>query len=106
MSDDLLTTREAARLLKTSPAMVRRWIKQGRLPATKLGGARYRLSRTQLLRLVERLALQEQAHRGRRADDEDDLWEAAALEAMADEYGPADAIYDDPAALGARPVKL
>jgi excisionase family DNA binding protein len=43
--DQLLTVREAARLLACSEAAIRKWIYQQRLPAVKVG---------RLIRIVER----------------------------------------------------
>ena len=45
---DLLTTAEAAKLLKVSPVTISRWLKQGRLPAYRLGPRAVRIRRTDL----------------------------------------------------------
>ena len=45
---ELLTIREAARFLKVSPLTVRRWLKQGRLPAYRLGPRAIRIRRADL----------------------------------------------------------
>lgn len=38
--DDLVTADEVAELLKVTPVTVRRWVKNGRLPAVRLAGLR------------------------------------------------------------------
>ena len=35
---DFLTVKEAAKILKKHPGTVRRWIREGRIPAQKLSG--------------------------------------------------------------------
>lgn len=46
--DDLLTTTEAARLLKVSPVTITRYLKQGRLRAYHVGPRAIRISRKDL----------------------------------------------------------
>jgi len=45
---DLLTLAEAARMLKVSTVTLRRWIKQGRLPAYHVGPRKVRIRRSDL----------------------------------------------------------
>jgi excisionase family DNA binding protein len=45
---DLLTLNEAAKLLKVSVVTLRRWIKQGRLPAYHVGPRKVRIKRSDL----------------------------------------------------------
>jgi excisionase family DNA binding protein len=45
---DLLTIEEAARLLKVSAVTIHRWLKQGRLPAYRLGPRYVRIRRADL----------------------------------------------------------
>lgn len=47
----LLTVQEVAAALRVDPVTVRRWIKAGRITATKIGGA-YRISATDLERAL------------------------------------------------------
>lgn len=49
---DLLTVREAAGLLKVSAVTIRRWLKQGRLPAQRVGPKAIRISRRDLAALM------------------------------------------------------
>jgi len=46
--DDLLTVPEAAAVLKVSPVTVSRWLRQGRLPAYRLGPRAVRIRRAEL----------------------------------------------------------
>lgn len=46
--DDLLTVPEAAAVLKVSPVTVSRWLRQGRLPAYRLGPRAVRIRRSEL----------------------------------------------------------
>ena len=52
MADEFLTIREVAQLLKLSEATIRKWCREGRLPALKLGKA-YRIRRSDIDRLFE-----------------------------------------------------
>ena len=52
MADEFLTIREVAHLLKLSEATIRKWCREGRLPALKLGKA-YRIRRSDIDRLFE-----------------------------------------------------
>jgi len=45
---ELLTIAEAAKLLKVSPVTLHRWIKQGRLPAYRVGPRKVRIKRSDL----------------------------------------------------------
>ena len=47
-----LTTAEAAKTLKVSPLTVSRWIKQGRLPASRVGPRAVRIRREDLTRVM------------------------------------------------------
>lgn len=49
MDEDLLTIPEAAAALKVSPVTVARWLKQGRLPAYRMGPRAVRIRRDDLL---------------------------------------------------------
>lgn len=49
---DLLTLGEAARLLKVSVVTLRRWIRQGRLPAYHVGPRKVRIKRSDLTTLL------------------------------------------------------
>jgi excisionase family DNA binding protein len=44
MTTELLTVEEAARRLKINPQTVRRWIRQGLLPAAKVGRKEWRIN--------------------------------------------------------------
>ena len=50
---DLLTKAEAAKLLKVSPVTISRWLKQGRLPAYRLGPRAIRIRRADLNDLLD-----------------------------------------------------
>src|SRR5579884_3287782 len=52
LDDDLLTTAEAADLLKVSQVTIGRWIKRGRLPAYHLGPRKLRVRRADLAALL------------------------------------------------------
>ncbi len=48
--DQLLRVAEAARILRVKPGTIRRWIAQGRLPATRTAGGRhYRILRADMV---------------------------------------------------------
>lgn len=51
---DLITPIEAGKLLKTSPATIRRWCQRGTMPAFKVGG-RLRISRADALAMLRRV---------------------------------------------------
>ena len=54
MSTELLTVAEAAKQLKMNPQTIRRWIRNGQLPAIKLGQKEWRISADKLVpKLVE-----------------------------------------------------
>jgi excisionase family DNA binding protein len=47
MNDQALTPDEAARILKVSPQTVRRWLRDGSIKGTKVGGGKlWRISQT------------------------------------------------------------
>src|ERR687885_608706 len=50
---DLLTMREVAGLLRVSEVTVARWVKQGRLPAYRVGPRAVRLRRSDVERVME-----------------------------------------------------
>ena len=49
---DYLTVTEAAALLRVAPSTIRRWIREGELPAYRLGQRRVALRRDDLSRLI------------------------------------------------------
>jgi len=54
-ADEVLTTREAADLLKVNPVVLARWANEGRIPAARLGSRRWRFLRNELIEwLLER----------------------------------------------------
>lgn len=53
MDQPLLRVKEAAQLLKVSKWTIYRWIDEGRLDATKIGGGSLRIFRRSVLALVE-----------------------------------------------------
>ena len=50
--DAIYTTEDVARILAVTPSTVRRHIRQGRLPASKIGLKRYYVRGADLLKLV------------------------------------------------------
>ena len=52
LPDDLMTPREAAKLLRCHLSCIHRWIQKGKLPAWRVNGERYLVSRAALLALV------------------------------------------------------
>lgn len=52
MDQQLLRVREAAQLLKVSKWTIYRWIDEGRLEATKIGGGSLRIFRLSVMALV------------------------------------------------------
>src|SRR5215211_5666680 len=59
---DLLTMREAAELLRVSEVTVARWLKQGRLPAYRVGPRAVRVRRADVERMVEPVSPRLRAH--------------------------------------------
>jgi excisionase family DNA binding protein len=55
MTDDLLTTSEAAELLKVHRDTVARWIRLGQIEAMKLPGGQYRVARAVVDELLRQL---------------------------------------------------
>lgn len=53
MDQPLLRVKEAAQLLKVSKWTIYRWIDEGRLEATKIGGGSLRIFRLSVMTLVE-----------------------------------------------------
>jgi putative resolvase len=52
MSDELLTTAEAAKMLKVSQKTIDRWVRLGHLRAVRLPTGRYRVSRAEIERML------------------------------------------------------
>jgi excisionase family DNA binding protein len=52
MSDDLLTTAEAARMLRVSQKTIGRWVRLGQLPAVRLPSGQFRIKRAEVERLL------------------------------------------------------
>jgi excisionase family DNA binding protein len=52
MSDDLLTTAEAARMLRVSQKTIGRWVRLGQLPAVRLPSGQLRIKRAEVDRLL------------------------------------------------------
>jgi excisionase family DNA binding protein len=50
---ELLTVEEAASILKVKPSTVRHWVREGRMPALRLGPRATRFTRPLLRRFVE-----------------------------------------------------
>lgn len=50
--DDHLTLAEAAASLRVAPSTVRRWIREGRLPASRVGGRRLAIRRVDLAAIL------------------------------------------------------
>jgi excisionase family DNA binding protein len=70
LEDDYLTVDEAASLLRVAPSTVRRWIRQGDVPAFRMGKRRVALRRADLSALITPL------HAGRHAaGDDDGAWQ-------------------------------
>lgn len=51
---DLITVKEAAELLRVSPATVRNWVREGKLPGLRFSKTVIRIRREEVLRLAER----------------------------------------------------
>lgn len=51
--ESTLTTREIAARYNYSPATVRRWIRTGLLPATRVGPRQFRVSEADLVRMTQ-----------------------------------------------------
>jgi excisionase family DNA binding protein len=54
MSEELLRTEQVAKLLNTSPATVRNWIRLGLIEAVRLPSGQYRVRREDLDKLLRR----------------------------------------------------
>jgi excisionase family DNA binding protein len=78
---DLLTMREAAELLKVSEVTVARWLKQGRLPAYRVGPRAVRLRREDVERMIEPLAAAESAELPEGVED----WKTEAFRPLTEE---------------------
>jgi excisionase family DNA binding protein len=53
LSEDYVTVDEAARLLKVAPSTIRRWIREGDLPAYRIGRRRVALRQSDLATLIK-----------------------------------------------------
>lgn len=51
-ADDFVTVAEAAAMLRVAPSTIRRWIRQGDVPAYRIGPRRVALKRAELASLV------------------------------------------------------
>lgn len=71
LDEDFLTVAEAATLLRVAPSTIRRWSREGDLPAYRLGRRRVALRRLDLSQLIKPVRTDE-TH-GRDAGDNDDL---------------------------------
>ncbi len=74
--EDYVTVAEAATLLRVAPSTVRRWIRDGDVPAYRIGRRRVALKRDELSNLI-RPARPEEATSGNLVDDE--KWEPRRL---------------------------
>ncbi len=61
MDGEFLTVKEVAELLKMSEATVRKWCREGVLPAVKLGKS-YRIRRSDIDKLFEKAAREQEKH--------------------------------------------
>jgi excisionase family DNA binding protein len=52
VDEEFLTVAEAAKLLRVAPSTVRRWIREGDVPAHRIGRRRVALRRADLARLI------------------------------------------------------
>jgi excisionase family DNA binding protein len=71
LEEDYLTVTEAAALLRVAPSTIRRWIREGDLPAYRLGRRRVGLRRHDLARLIKPVRPDEALGQG--AGEVDDL---------------------------------
>jgi excisionase family DNA binding protein len=78
---DLLTMREVAELLRVSEVTVARWLKQGRLPAYRVGPRAVRVRRVDVERLMEPLDPAEQTEQPAAEDD----WKERALRPLTED---------------------
>jgi excisionase family DNA binding protein len=62
LPDDFVTVAEAAALLRVAPSTIRRWIRQGTVPAYRIGPRRVALKRGELATLVAPTAANENTH--------------------------------------------
>jgi excisionase family DNA binding protein len=53
MSDEFLTVREVAEMLRLDQQTVRDWIDRGELPVTRAGNRRVRIARSDLVRFLD-----------------------------------------------------
>jgi excisionase family DNA binding protein len=52
VDEDFVTVAEAATLLRVAPSTIRRWIREGDIPAHRIGRRRVALRRADLVRLI------------------------------------------------------
>jgi excisionase family DNA binding protein len=76
LDEEYLTVAEAARLLRVAPSTVRRWIRDGDVPAYRVGRRRVALKRDELSNLI-RPARPVEGTSGNLVDDE--KWEPRRL---------------------------
>lgn len=68
--EEYLTVAEAAALLRVAPSTIRRWIREGDLPAYRLGRRRVGLKREELSRLIKPVGADEALDRAASDSDE------------------------------------
>lgn len=78
LPDDLITPKEAAKLIAVSTNTIYRWVEEGKLRAWRIAGSRYRLSARDVRGLVEEVEPAERV----RTPSEDEQAAAAAIERM------------------------
>ncbi len=70
LGEDYLTVTEAAALLRVAPSTIRRWIREGELPAYRLGRRRVGLKRDELSQLVKPVRAEETLSHNAANDDD------------------------------------
>jgi excisionase family DNA binding protein len=80
ISEDYVTVDEAAKLLRVAPSTVRRWIREGDLPAFRVGRRRVALKQSDLASLIapvrsaedeQRIMTEDEVIKGRRLTPEE-----------------------------------
>lgn len=82
---ELLTMREVAELLKVSEVTVARWLKQGRLPAFRVGPRAVRVRREDVEQMMEPVGAPIESVAPSRERENSDDWKALALRPLTDE---------------------
>ncbi len=82
---ELLTMREVAELLKVSEVTVARWLKQGRLPAYRVGPRAVRVRREDVEQMMEPVEAPIASVAPSREREDIDDWKAAAFRPLTDE---------------------